>query len=67
MEEAAYLAGLPKQPILDAARNYQKALERRNWVIGQMTKGGYISREEAEAATSRPLTVSALSVPKPPQ
>jgi penicillin-binding protein 1A len=61
VEEAAYLAGLPKEPNLDAARNYQKALERRNWVIGQMAKGGYISSQEAEAAASRPLTVNALS------
>jgi hypothetical protein len=67
VEEAAYLGGLPKEPTLDAVRNYQKALERRNWVIGQMAKGGYISRQEAEAAVLRPLTVSALSAPKPPQ
>jgi penicillin-binding protein 1A len=62
VEEAAYLAGLPKEPShLDAARNYPKALERRDWVIGQMAKCGYITRQEAEAAAARPLTVIALS------
>ena len=62
VEEAAYLAGLAKAPgPFDAARKYQRAMERRNWVIGQMAKGGYISRQEAEAAAMRPLTVIALS------
>jgi penicillin-binding protein 1A len=61
VEEAAYLAGLTRNPTLDAGRNYQKALERRNWVIEQMINGRLLSRQEAEAAAARPLTVIPLS------
>jgi penicillin-binding protein 1A len=59
-EEIAYLAMLPKAPNnYDPARNYERALERRNWVIGRMAEDGYISTQEAEAAAARPLTVIA--------
>ncbi len=59
IEEAAYLAALPKAP-----NNYhpfkqkEKATERRNWIIGQMAENGYITSEEAEAAKQKPLTVN---------
>jgi hypothetical protein len=61
VDEAAFLAGLAWKPMLDAARNYQAALERRNWVIGQMAEAAFISRQEAETASARPLTVIALN------
>jgi penicillin-binding protein 1A len=57
--EAAYLAALPKGP-----SNYhpfkfeQRAIERRNWVIGQMVENGYVSRDEGEKAKAEPLGVS---------
>jgi penicillin-binding protein 1A len=59
IEEAAYLAALPKAP-----NNYNpfkakaKATERRNWIIGQMAENGYITEEESAAAQKKPLTVN---------
>jgi penicillin-binding protein 1A len=57
IEEAAYLAALPKAP-----NNYhpfkfkEKATTRRDWIIGQMAENGYIKAEEAAAAKKVPLT-----------
>jgi penicillin-binding protein 1A len=57
--EAAYLAALPKGP-----NNYHpynqtdRAIERRNWVIDQMTSNGYLDVEEAERAKAEPLNVN---------
>ncbi|MEI9993209.1 MAG: penicillin-binding protein 1A [Rhizomicrobium sp.] len=54
--EVAFLASLPKAPSqFDPVRNHQGALDRRNWVIGQMEQNGYISAEEARAAQAEPL------------
>ncbi len=59
IEEAAYLAALPKAP-----NNYHpfrfkaKATERRNWIIGQMRENGYITAAEADEAIRKPLTVN---------
>ena len=59
IEEAAYLAALPKAP-----NNYNpfkakvKATERRNWIIGQMAENGYITEDESAAAQKKPLTVN---------
>ncbi len=58
IEEMAYLAALPKKPgRLDPYRNHDAALERRNWVLLQMKKNGYITPEEYEKAVKKPLTV----------
>lgn len=57
IEEVAYLASLPKAP-----NNYhpihekERALERRNWVIGRMLEDGYITADEAKAAQDAPLS-----------
>ena len=57
VEEAAYLAALPKAP-----NNYhpfkqkEKATERRDWIIGQMADYGYITAEEAAQAKKTPLS-----------
>ncbi len=54
--ETAYLAVLPKGP-----NNYHpvlkkdRALERRNYVIGRMLERGYITEEEANAARAEDL------------
>ena len=59
IEEAAYLAALPKAPNnYHPYRQKDKATERRNWIIGQMYDNNYISREEAEGAKNKPLTVN---------
>lgn len=42
---------MPKAPSrFSPDRNYDRALERRNWVIGRMYEDGYITKAEAEAA-----------------
>lgn len=54
--EAAFLAALPKAPSnYDPRYNKAAALERRNWVIGQMAENGYITREQAQTAIAEPL------------
>ena len=59
LEEAAYLAALPKAPNnYHPYNNTEAATERRNWVIDQMVKNGYASVEEGEAAKAKPLTVN---------
>jgi len=59
IEEAAYLAALPKGPNnYHPFRREKQALIRRNWIIGQMEDNGYISVEEGEAAKVKPLGVN---------
>src|SRR6201986_1954574 len=54
--EVAFLAALPKGPANYDPRFYHAAaLDRRNWVIGQMEDNGYISRAQAETARAEPL------------
>ncbi|HRD75054.1 MAG TPA: penicillin-binding transpeptidase domain-containing protein, partial [Hyphomicrobiaceae bacterium] len=59
IEEVAYLAALPKAP-----SNYhpfnktQAATIRRNWIIDEMAKNGFIKDEEAKTAKAKPLTVN---------
>ena len=56
IEEAAYLAALPKAPNnYHPFRQKEKATERRDWIIGQMAENGYIKPEEAVAAKKKPL------------
>ena len=58
IEEIAYLAAVPKGPSnYHPFRRPKAAIERRNWVIGQMAKNGYISDEQAEIAKQQPLKV----------
>jgi penicillin-binding protein 1A len=59
LEEMAYLAALPKGPNLyHPFKHAQRAVERRNWVLGQMRDNGYITEAELKAAQAKPLTVS---------
>ncbi|MBT5389749.1 MAG: penicillin-binding protein 1A [Alphaproteobacteria bacterium] len=54
--EAAFLAGLPKAPNnYHPVRNPERALDRRNWVIGRILQNGLIDEEEAERALNTPL------------
>lgn len=56
IEEAAYLAALPKAPsAYHPVRNHDAALARRNWIIGQMLENGYITEAEADIARAKPL------------
>jgi len=57
--EVAYLAALPKEPsALNPFRNHDRALERRNYVIGRMAEDGYITQDQARQARAEPLTVN---------
>ena len=59
VEEAAYLAALPKAPNnYHPFRHTKAALARRNWIIGQMQENGYITAEEAKEAEAKPLGVN---------
>ena len=59
LEEMAYLAALPKAPSnYHPFRQTERALERRNWVLGQMHENGYITADELEAARNKPLEVN---------
>jgi penicillin-binding protein 1A len=54
--EVAFLASLPKAPShYDPRFHHQAAVDRRNWVIGQMEENGYITEEQANAAMAEPL------------
>jgi penicillin-binding protein 1A len=59
LAEMAYLAALPKGPNnYHPFRNTERAIERRNWVLGQMNANGYITPEEMKEAQAQPLKVS---------
>jgi len=61
--ETAFLAALPKAPSqFDPVRNHQAALDRRNWVIGQMYENGYITKEERDAAQAEPLITQTRAI-----
>ena len=58
VEEAAYLAALPKAPNnYHPLRKRAAALRRRNWVISRMAEDGRITPLEAGLARSRPLEI----------
>jgi penicillin-binding protein 1A len=56
LPEAAYLATLPRAPAnYDPERATQKALARRNYVLREMYKNGYIREDQWRAASAAPL------------
>src|SRR5215210_7738818 len=56
LPEAAYLAVLPKAPAnYDPVRATQRALDRRNYVLREMYKNGYIKEDEWRSAAAQPL------------
>ena len=56
LHEAAFLAILPKAPeTYGRAHNADKAMARRNWVLDQMVKNGYVTRADADTAKAQPL------------
>ncbi len=59
LEEAAYLAALPKGPNnYHPFRKTAAAVERRNWIIDQMVSNGHAETEEAKVAKAKPLSVN---------
>lgn len=58
VEEAALLAAMPKAPAYyDPAKNYKRALERRNYVLGRMQVDSYITPDEARLAKETRIEV----------
>src|SRR3954451_7859510 len=56
LPEAAYLAVLPKAPAnYDPIRATQKALDRRNYVLREMYRNGYITEAQWKDAAVQPL------------
>ncbi len=54
--EMAMLAGLPKAPSrFNPAVNPERALERRNWILGRMLQLGYITTQEYQDAIAEPI------------
>lgn len=59
VEEAAFLAALPKAPNnYNPLRYYDAAIERRNYVIGRMVEDGHIPLSEGKRAQSSALQVA---------
>jgi penicillin-binding protein 1A len=56
LPQMAYLAILPKGPAnYDPDRQTGRALERRNWVLGEMERNGFITAAQRAAAAAEPL------------
>ena len=59
VEEAAFLAALPKAPNnYNPSRYYDAAVTRRNYVLGRMIEDGHIPVNEGEQAQNSPLEVA---------
>lgn len=59
LQEAAYLAALPKGPSnYHPFRHTDAAISRRNWVIDRMVENGYVKQEDAAVAKEQPLGVN---------
>ncbi|MEM7641500.1 MAG: PBP1A family penicillin-binding protein [Pseudomonadota bacterium] len=56
LEEAAYLAILPKAPSrYHPVRQVERAIDRRNFVLREMFENGYITEGEMQTAQAKPL------------
>lgn len=62
LEEMAMLAGLPKAPsAYSPTRDIKRATARRNLVLDNMATEGFITKEEAETAKSKPIKLNVYS------
>ncbi len=60
IEEAAFLAAMPQAPgRSDPVLHYDRAKERRDYVINRMMEDGYITADEARSAIAKPITLIA--------
>lgn len=54
--QMAMIAGLPKAPsAYNPVVNPERAMERRNWIIGRMHQEGFITASEKDAAIAEPM------------
>ncbi|MCG7201337.1 penicillin-binding protein 1A [Marinobacter pelagius] len=59
LAQMAMLAGLPKAPsAYNPLANAERALIRRNWILGRMQELGYITADAYDLAVNAPLTAS---------
>lgn len=59
LSECAVLASLPKAPSqYNPEKNYKRAVERKNYVIGRMYDDGYLTKEEAKKAIDEPIKLA---------
>ena len=64
LQEMAFLATLPKAPeSYGRAANADRALERRNWVLSEMLRNGFITDAQYRTARAEPLGLSDRQVP----
>lgn len=68
LNEMAFLAILPKAPsTYGRARNGDRAIERRNWVLGEMVRNKFITEAERAEAAAQPLGLVPVVGGKPRQ
>jgi len=59
LQEAAFLAALPKGPAdYDPRKYYDRAKVRRDWVLERMKDENYITEKDAEAAKKTPIELA---------
>ncbi|SPL68830.1 penicillin-binding protein PBP1a [Acinetobacter stercoris] len=57
--QMAMIAGLPKAPSkYNPVVNPERALERRNWILGRMLQLGYINQTQYQQGVAEPLNLS---------
>ena len=65
LEQLAYLAILPKGPSnYDPVRHPERALQRRNYVLGEMLRNGFITASQHDGAVAQPLGTVLRRTPK---
>jgi len=65
LAECAMLAGLPKAPAEFAPHLHpDRAIRRRNTVLGMMLNNGFTGKEKFQEAIAEPLTIAPLPKPK---
>ena len=65
IHEFAYLAALPKGPNnYDPSKNYQKAFDRRNYVLKQMFLNSFLNETELELFSSKEIILSKKNITK---
>ncbi|OAN78033.1 penicillin-binding protein [Jannaschia sp. EhC01] len=74
LEQVAYLAALPQAPSrFHPVDDYERAINRRDYVLREMYENGYVTREEMEAAQASPLEtvqgghIEAYRLSRPPR
>ena len=65
LPEMAFLAILPKAPeTYGRAKFAGRAIERRNWVLGEMLRNRFIGQADHDAAVASPFVTVSRSLPK---